>query len=114
MNLSNSQDESSSCQCTKTLYGEKKGNKELRIVNSRTVAGYAKRFAQGHWSFLGLGSEKKWYGSNTYKRNGEWDDVAEHMLLNLSESGHPVFRGTSALERGALKSKGCKYSQFNS
>ena len=25
---------------------------------------------------------------------------------NFSESGHPVFRGTSALERGALKNKG--------
>ena len=28
------------------------------------------------------------------------------MLLNFSERGHPVFRGTSALERGALISKG--------
>ena len=52
------------------------------------------------------GSEKKWCGSNTYKPNGEWDDVAEHVLLNFGESGHPVFRGTSALERGTLKSKG--------
>ena len=28
------------------------------------------------------------------------------MLLNFSDSGHPVFRGTRALERGTLKSKG--------
>ena len=28
------------------------------------------------------------------------------MLLNFSESGHPVFRGTSALERRTLQSKG--------
>ena len=28
------------------------------------------------------------------------------MLLNFSESGHPVFRGSSALEGGKLKSKG--------
>ena len=41
-----------------------------------------------------------------HKPNGEWDDVAEHMLLNFSESGHPIFRGTSSLERGPLKSKG--------
>ena len=27
-------------------------------------------------------------------------------MLNFSESGHPVFRGSSALERGDLKSKG--------
>ena len=52
--------------------------------------------------FVEPGSEKKWYG---YKPNGEWDDVAEHMLLNFSESGDPVFRGTSALERRTLRSK---------
>ena len=28
------------------------------------------------------------------------------MILNISESGHPVLRGSSALERGDLKSKG--------
>ena len=28
------------------------------------------------------------------------------MMINLRESGHPLFRGTSALFRGALKSKG--------
>ena len=36
-----------------------KGEKELCIANSKTVAEYATRFAHGHWSFLGLGSEKK-------------------------------------------------------
>ena len=38
--------------------------------------------------------------------DGDRDDVAEHMMLNFSESGHPEFRGTSALERGTLRSKG--------
>ena len=28
------------------------------------------------------------------------------MMLNFKESGHPVFRGTSTLDRGTLKSKG--------
>ena len=28
------------------------------------------------------------------------------MMLNFAESGHPVFRASSALERGELKSKG--------
>ena len=69
------------------VWGEK-GNKEMCIA------------------FLGSGSEKKWYGTYTYKSNGEWDRVAENMMINLSESGHPVLRGSSALERGALKSKG--------
>ena len=36
-----------------------KGNNELCVANSMTVAGYARKFAHGHWSVLGLGSEKK-------------------------------------------------------
>ena len=83
-----------------------KGNEELCIANSQIVAVYARRFARGHWSFLGLGSEKSWYGTHTYKPNEEWYRVAEDMMLNFSESGHPVFRGSSALDRGDLESKG--------
>ena len=88
-----------------TVWREK-GNKEMCIANSLNVAEYARRFAHGHWSFLGPGSEKKWCGTHTYKPNGEWDPVAEDMMINFSDSGHPVFRGSSALERGALKNKG--------
>ena len=29
--------------------------------------------------------------THTYKPNGEWDRVAEDMMLNFSETGHPVF-----------------------
>ena len=43
--------------------------------------------------------------SYTYKPNGECDRVAEDMVINFSESGHPVFRGSSAFERGSLRSK---------
>ena len=38
--------------------------------------------------------------------NGEWDRMAEKMMLEFGESGHPVFRATSPLSRGQLKSKG--------
>ena len=86
-----------------TLYGEKK---ETCVANPKTVSGYARRVAHGHWSFLGPGSEKKWYGTHTYKPNGEWDHGAEDMTINPSESEHPVFRGTSTFERGSTQSKG--------
>ena len=86
--------------------GREKGNEELRIANSQIVAEHARRFARGHWSFPGLGSEKDWYGSHLHKPNGKWDRVAEDVMLNFSESGHPVFRGSSVLERGDMKSKG--------
>ena len=70
------------------------------------VADYTRKFTQGHWSFLGPGSEKKWYGTHENRPNGECDDVADIMMINFSESGHPVFRGSGAFERGDLKSKG--------
>ena len=84
----------------------KRGNKEICIVNALRVTEYAPRFAQGHWSFLGPGSEKKWYGTHVNKPDGECDKSAEGMMLNFAESGHPVFRATGFSERGELRSKG--------
>ena len=92
------------------------GNEEeMCIANIKIVADYAKRFAHGHRSFLGPGSAKKWCGTHTYKPNGKWDRVAEDMLLHFAESGQPVFRASSVLERGELKSKwkGVKSIHFN-
>ena len=39
-------------------------------------------------------------------RKVKWDKMAELMMLKFAESGHPVFRATSPLSRGRLKSKG--------
>ena len=44
-----------------------------------------------------------WY---SISEDGEWDKMAEKMMLTFAESGHPVFRATSPLSRGQLKSKG--------
>ena len=71
-----------------------------------TVVNYARRFPHGHWSYLGLGSEKKWYGTHSDKPDGDWGKTAEQMMLILAESSHPIFRATSTLERGELRSKG--------
>ena len=37
---------------------------------------------------------------------GEWDRVGESMMIRFGEGGHPVFRATSLVSRGTLKSKG--------
>ena len=37
---------------------------------------------------------------------GIWDKLAEKMLLEFAESGCPIFRATTPLSRGQLKSKG--------
>ena len=57
-------------------------------------------------SFLGPGSEKKWYLFREDSPQGEWDKIAEKMMLTFAESGHPVLRATSPVSRGVLKSKG--------
>ena len=75
-------------------------------LSAQPVSIYARRFSPRKWSFLGPGSEKKWYATHEYKPQGEWDRVAEQMMINFAESGHPVFRATSPLSRGTLKSKG--------
>ena len=77
----------------------RRGNQEKCMMNFVTVANYARRLPRGRWSFLGPGSEKKWYGTYSDKPCGDWDKTAERMMLNLAESGHSIFCATSALER---------------
>ena len=55
---------------------------------------------------LGPGSEKNWYSISEDSPQGEWEKMAEKMMLEFAESRHPVFRATSPLSRGQLKSKG--------
>ena len=76
------------------------------IANATLVSLFAKRFPAGRWSFFGPGSEKKWCSTYNERPQGEWDRVAEMMLIRFGESGHPVSRATSPLSRGTLKSKG--------
>ena len=65
-----------------------------------------KKFGAGPSSFFGPGSEKKWYSISEDSPQGEWNKIAELMMLKFVESGHPIFRATSPLSRGVLKSKG--------
>ena len=65
-----------------------------------------RRFGVGQWSFIGRGSEKKWYSMEENRPQGIWDHIAEKMLVELAESGCPIFRATTPLSRGKLKSKG--------
>ena len=53
-----------------------------------------------------LDRRKKWYSISEDSPQGEWDKMAEKMMVTLAESGHPVFQATSPLSRGVLKSKG--------
>ena len=68
------------------------------MSSSGSVAAYTRRYPKGHWSFLGPGTEENWYGTHTCNH------VADLMMGNLRESGHPAFGGTSALSQGSWTS----------
>ena len=79
-------------------------NKDECLKNAEFVKTFAKKIGIGQWSFIGPGSEKKWYPFENSPQ-GAWDNIAEQMLLEFAESGHPIFRATTPLSRGKLKSK---------
>ena len=65
-------------------------NKDECLINAESVKVFARRFGIGQWSFIGPGSEKKWYSSENSPQ-GAWDHIAEQMLLlsrsNLKRKG---------------------------
>ena len=87
------------------IFCDGKNNKEQCFKDANYVNTFAKRFGIGQWSFIGPGSEKKWYPSENSPQRA-WDHIAEEVLLKFAESGHPIFRATTPLSRGKLKSKG--------
>ena len=86
-------------------WGSKDNEKECES-SAQLVSLYAKTILPGQWSFLGPGSEKKWFSTHEYIPQGEWDRVAEQIMITFAESRHPIFRSTSPLSRGVLRSKG--------
>ena len=85
---------------------DRKGNKDECLANAEVVKVLARRFGVGQWSFIGPGSEKKWCSMEENSPQGAWDHIAEEMLLEFAVSGHTVFRATTPLSTGQLKSKG--------
>ena len=85
---------------------DKKDNEEECVANAQVVSIFAKKFGVGQWSFIGPGSENKWYCVEEDSPQGIWDHIAEKMLLEFAESGCPIFHATTPLFRCKLQSKG--------
>ena len=68
-------------------WGNKDHEQECEL-NADLVSIYARRFPPGRWSFLGAGSEKKWYSTHVDRPQGEWGRVAELMMNKFGESEH--------------------------
>ena len=76
-----------------------KKNDKNCISNAEEVRNYAMRFLQRHWTFLGPGSEEKWYG-DSHDQKGQWNCTASNMVQRFKETSHRIFKSTSALSRG--------------
>ena len=85
---------------------DKKDNEEECLANAKVVSIFARKFGIGQWSFIGPGSEKKWYSMEENSPQEILDHIAEKMLLEFAESGCPIFRATTPFSRCKLKSKG--------
>ena len=51
---------------------------KFAVANSEKVKEYAKRFLQGHWTFLGFG-EENWFGTLFYAPEGKLDLTITQM-----------------------------------
>ena len=85
--------------------GSKENEKEY-MSNAKFVSLYERRFEKRKWSFIGPGSEKKWYCISEDSPQGVWDNIAERMFVEFAESGCPFFRATTLLSRGQIRGTG--------
>ena len=95
----------SSCRCSTTSHGDLKTIKKnaSQVLNSFLSMRRDLEQDNGHSSDL----DQKRSGTLVSEDSpqGEWDRIAEQMMFTLAESKQ-VFRSTSPLSRGVLKSKG--------
>ena len=73
---------------------DRKGNKEECLANARAMV------------ILLVQVLKRSGILEKRSPQGAWGHIVDEMLLEFAESGHPIFRATTPLSRGILKSKG--------
>ena len=83
------------------------------MAHSEKVRDYATRFPLGYGSFLGPGEEENGMERKIRKPEGQWNYAADVMVSKFEDSGHPVFRASSALDRELFqKRKGEMYDSL--
>ena len=96
-----------SCRCSMTSCGDLKTMNGNAVLTPHLCLYLQKRFPPGRWSFLGPGSENKWYSTCIDRPQGEWDRVAGIDDDQVWRKRTPSFSShLSPLSRGTLKSKG--------
>ena len=104
-NQKNLQDGSSSCRCSTTSHGDLQ-TMNMNAKKRPTRFDLCEKIFTRKMVIPRTWIRKKWYSTCDSKPQGKWNRVAELMMTKFIESRHPVFRSTSPLSRGVLKSKG--------
>ena len=89
-----------------TSYGDIKTMKRNVLLMPHLYLYLQKDVQQDVGHSSDLDRKKKWYSTDNERPQGEWDRVAELMMIKFGESGHSVFRAASPLSRGMFKRKG--------
>ena len=98
------------------IFCDRKGNKEECLANARVVKVLARKFGIGQWSYIGPGSEKKWYSmkENCHKEFGItsrtrccWNSQRADVLFSVQRLHCPgVFSRAKDMEN-------CRYTADN-
>ena len=57
--------------------------------NTKLDSLFARRFGAGQWSFLGLGTERKWYSISEDSPQGEWDKNGREDVVDIRRKRTP-------------------------
>ena len=84
---------------------EWKTNDENCISNAERVKNYAINFSQGHWAFLGPGSDEKWYGSSSYAQKRRMGFYSNQNGATIQRNGSSCILKCQCLESWDLEAE---------
>ena len=79
---------------------DRKGNKEECLANARVVKVLAKKFGIGQWSFIGPGSEKKWYSGKENSPQGAWGSYRGRNAIGIRRKRVSNFPSNDSIVQG--------------
>ena len=80
-----------------------KGNQEILCEEYLKCCCMRRKAPTRQWSFLGLGSEEKCYGTLAHKPNGWWNNVADLLMINFRERTSSIQRNKGVVPRSFQK-----------
>ena len=80
--------------------------------SAQLVSLLAKRFGARQWSFIGPGSEKKWYSISEDSPQGEWDKMAEKWWWHTQKADTQSFEPRAHCPEVLQKAKAVKNCRF--